>query len=170
MLRATLVSAKVTATVRPAAQNFTALRLLAAVRGTDNDDYRRLVQQCEERRKDSWQRLPLGMQNRLAKWFKPNPGERFLEYLHDEDFSKMEGGLAGVVITDKRIVFHKFQAHREFSFDGEIQIRRKDDGGQLKVEIFSEPGGKAVLRTDEKAWAVLCARVGALHGKVTISQ
>jgi len=147
-----------------------ALRFLAAARGTDNDDYRKLASYCEDHHKDPWQSLPLGMQNRLAKWFKLKPGERFLDYLHDEDFSKMEGGLAGVVITDQRIVFHKFQAHREFTFDNELQIRRTDEAGQLKVEIFSMLHGKAVFRTDEKAWAALCAHVGALNGNVTISQ
>ncbi|MCD6377390.1 MAG: hypothetical protein J7L99_00915 [Planctomycetes bacterium] len=96
-----------------------------------------------------WQTLPLAVRSRIKHWFTPQQGETFKLYIQDGDFSKTEAGLAGVVITDKRLVYRKFAARVEIPLSDEIVINQSPKDKHLKLTI-SSPHSKSVnLITDE---------------------
>ena len=75
------------------------------------------------------------MRNRITNWFKHCESEHFLLYVQDKDFAKSEAGLGGVVVTNRRLVFHKFVSHREFKLEDKIEMspRHKDDKYELQI-------------------------------------
>ena len=94
-------------------------------------------------RSNPWQTLPLAVRSRIKHWFIPQEGESFKLYVQDNDFSKTEAGLAGVVITDKRLVYRKFAARVEIPLSEEIVINQTPKDKHLKLTI-SSPHSKSV--------------------------
>ena len=53
--------------------------------------------------------MPERLRQRLSSWFDWGSDENFLIYLPDSDFPRKDDGLAGLALTDKRLVFRKYQ-------------------------------------------------------------
>ena len=55
-------------------------------------------------RHDAWREVDADVRHRLAHWFEPQAGERFVKFFRDAEFSAAEAGNSGIVVTDRRIV------------------------------------------------------------------
>lgn len=93
--------------------------------GKNTSAYRRLVEAAARQRDDRWRKLSFPVRTRISTWFKLNDGERFLGYFSDTDFSRAETGIAGVVLTDRRMIFKKYSTSRIYD------VQR---GGKLNIE------------------------------------
>ncbi len=101
----------------------------------------------------AWKRLPLAVRNRIKQWFTLASEEDFLAYIPDADFSKAEAGIAGVIVTDKKLVYHKSLSLIEFARDQKVSCEPKTvDGNRVKLKI-SIPGGKAATLSANKTTA-----------------
>jgi len=132
-----------------------ACQFYAHNRGTDDADYHKLRTHRELSKEDRWAALPLAVRNRIGQWFKPQEGERFLNYIPDEDFSKAEAGAAGLVISDRRLVCHKAQTWRDYPLTESITVTRQSIPEGMRVELHSMKHGRAVLKLSGKSWVTL---------------
>ncbi len=77
-------------------------------------------------------------------------GEKFVVYIPDGDFTKTEAGLAGIAMTDKRLMFRKFAAKVEIPLTEGITIESVTVKGRPKLQISSR-GIKPILLVADDA-------------------
>ncbi len=94
----------------------------------------------------TWRLLPLAVRNRINQWYTEQQGEQFLAYIPDADFSKAEAGLAGVVLTDRRVVFRKMLKQLDMPRSKDISFHYRPDGDNVQVELASPDGKVAKFR------------------------
>ncbi len=96
--------------------------------GRGSHAYQRLIEE-RDRRQDPWRALDPQIRHGILQWFQPQPGETFVRFIHDRDFSPAQAAVAGSVLTDRRLVF-KLQSECEgypLNGEGRIEIMRKGD-------------------------------------------
>ncbi len=125
-----------------------AAQFLARNVGRDHEDYRRLAEEIKNGRADPWNTLPLAVRNRLVKWFTIDDDETFIHYIRDADFAKTEGGQAGLVITNKRMVYHKFASHRVIPMTASIELKVDSSDKGYKLTLTAPNVRPAVLNCD----------------------
>jgi len=125
-----------------AAENF------ACAVGADNETRSR-IKNARKKTGDSWRLMPLAVRIRINQWFKPENGEQFISYIPDADLSPCENGLAGVVITDKRLVYHKAPNSIEMPHTEKIAMQHASCDKNLLVKITSTCGKTATLKAEE---------------------
>jgi len=91
----------------------TALEWVGRVNGHCSRVYGELAQRIGEMGNRAWDRLADTTRLRLESWLHFQPSERFLCYLNEANFDSDDPGWAGVVLTDRRFIFHKYQRHVE---------------------------------------------------------
>ena len=94
-----------------------ALHWLERVNGVCGAEYELLKGEIAHLHTDSWDQLPHETRQRISAWCEFAPGETLRLYLSDADFRSRDAGLAGLVLTDRRLVFHKYH------HGGSVQIR-----------------------------------------------
>ncbi len=85
-----------------------AMAWVARVNGICGDEYELLAEQVVLSENSAWRDLPEQVRKRLCVWCTFEPGERFICYIPDADFSSRDAGLAGIAVTDRRVVHHKY--------------------------------------------------------------
>ncbi|MEX0777118.1 MAG: hypothetical protein WD042_15545 [Phycisphaeraceae bacterium] len=120
-----------------------ALDWLGRVNGICGEDYLTLEHELAILGSDAWSALPEVCRQRLAAWCQFQPRERFMLYLSDADFGQRDAGLAGLVVTDQRLVYHKFHhsGQIDLALPGTLHIKTEKEFAQLS---YQPPGG---LRT-----------------------
>ncbi len=98
-------------------------------------NYRSLADAAQRQRDDRWRRLSLPVRTRISTWFKPGEGEKFHAYFADSDFARAETGTAGVVLTNKRLVYKKYAATREYAVGagGNIEIHANHRKASIRI-------------------------------------
>lgn len=109
-----------------------ALQWLGRVNGVCGDDYAALESVVLKMSESTWRDVPEETRKRLSAWFDFKAGEDFLAYFNDGDFPAADAGLAGLVVTDGRIVFCKYHHH------GEIPLTSPGPLLGVKVDRFVE--------------------------------
>ena len=94
-----------------------ALHWLGRVNGICGDEYTLLEHLITQEASEQWSAVPLMLRQQLVDWCRLEPSEQFVKYIPDSDFTKNDEGLAGVVITDRRVVHCKH--HQRGSIDME---------------------------------------------------
>jgi hypothetical protein len=77
------------------------------VNGICSKVYRDVSRLVHKRQSNEWEALPEKVRGRLTSWLDWGDDERFLIYLPDSDFARKDDGLAGLALTDTRLVFPK---------------------------------------------------------------
>ncbi len=108
---------------------------LAAVNGVCCEDLGQLRADVERSGASVWGRLPLKTRLRLEPWCRFDPGEQFIRYFHDPDFTRSEAGLAGVVMTDRRLIHHKFRRLRDAPLNRPLTLHLRRDGKLTRLSI-----------------------------------
>jgi len=112
--------------------------------GRHTPEYQHLIEQRDIRH-DKRNELHPDVRNRLSHWFTPLPGEEFVRYFPDTEFSAAEAGNAGAVLTVRRLVFKKFAAYRDYPLHQPCRLEIKPDGPRSIVHIFEEGHRPAVF-------------------------
>ncbi len=117
--------------------------------GPETEAVARIRQARSECLTDQWQALPLAVRNRINQWYQAQPDETFLGYVSDADFAKAEAGTAGIVVTDKRLVYRKSVARVELDRAGRISVEQAParDGHTLLILRDAE-GQEARMMAD----------------------
>ena len=112
-------------------------KFLVAVCGVEAPGLRDIRRTKRERKGDPWQQLPLSIRIRIQRWYKQKGNEKFVAYFSDADYTKAEAGLAGVVLTNHRLVYHKNVALIEMSLSETVRVNSTTKGSHVKLEIKS---------------------------------
>jgi hypothetical protein len=108
---------------------------LQAADGNDGD-IERLNEWCVTEDDKPWDLVPESVRQRLNQWFKPDASETFLVYIPDRALSRREEGMAGVVVSDKRLVYQSNLRHKECeqSLPITLQLAMTRELGQINIE------------------------------------
>ncbi len=96
-----------------------ALEWFLRVNGMCSDDYHNLRQEIALIANSAWQKLPEASRQNIQIWCHLAPTEQMQIYISDSDMGQSDHGLAGIIITDQRMIFHKY--HHE----GQIPLTQK---------------------------------------------
>ena len=121
------------------------------VGGTECPALKQIREAVKKDRSDPWLALPLAIRSRIKQWFTLAEGEKFVVYIPDGEFAKTEAGLAGIALTDKRLVFRKFASKVEIPLTEKISIERgtAKKSGRSQLRISSRATKPALLVADE---------------------
>ena len=116
--------------------------LCELVNGICGREYRMLAHEVSQIWGDAWIRLDEKVRQRLGTWCEFEPGERFTHYLNDAEFGSKDEGLAGVVMTDRRMIYHRYHRRGSVRFDDkEAKLHLRPDGDDASL-VVSTPDGK----------------------------
>lgn len=117
-----------------------ALRWLRHVNGVCGKEYELLTRDVAHLWQNEWTGLDETVRHRLEVWAHFMDGEKFRYYINDADMPKKDEGLAGVVLTDRRLIYKKFhrQGHVEYGTNAQLIIR--PDGTMAGLRVRTEDG------------------------------
>jgi hypothetical protein len=113
-----------------------AVEWVSRVNGRCGPEYALLKTAVSNLLSDAWAALSDKCRKRLETWCKFERGERFKLYLRDADLTTADTGLGGVVVTDRRLLYHKFRHSRSLSLNQEavLHLRTDDKFARLTLE------------------------------------
>lgn len=124
-----------------------ALSWLRNVNGICGDEYDLLRSEVSMLWRDEWVGLEERVRERLDTWCHFQPGERFRYYINDADLTKKDEGLAGVVLTDRRLIYHKYHRHGEVSFhQADASLTVRPDGQFAGLTVKTADGSVRAAR------------------------
>jgi len=132
-----------------------ALDWLGRVNGVCGDDYADLEAQAGHYESGAWLSIPIAVRHRLAAWFDFEGDEQFLDYFNDADFPDTDAGLAGLVVTSRRIVWSKYHRHGAKSMHPALEVRLVPDGPFVNIECGRDGAYRPILRVRPAASAKL---------------
>jgi len=108
--------------------------------GEGTRDYAKLVEFTEHMDDDRWDALPSVIRHRLEQWFRPQDGEKFIAYVPDRAFVRTEDGMNGLVISNRRLIFHHPPLHqeapREVKMTIALRVEKGDEVATLDAPDF----------------------------------
>ena len=119
--------------------------------GRNAPGFAQLSEACLRQHDDKWRRLASPVRTRIAHWYKPRDGEHFLAYFRDTDFSRSETGSAGLVVTDRRLIYKKYSTLRQFDINEGGQLDIEADRRDAVVRIIQEGQREATLKSNPVA-------------------
>ena len=120
-----------------------AASFLGAVAGTHSQDFARFVEFAKRAKKDRWDALPTVVRHRLEQWFRPADDERFIAYIPDRNRARTEDGMAGVIISTRRLIYRRPPIHHELSSDSTVTLQVRTSKGKEIATISSAEGFKS---------------------------
>jgi len=133
-----------------------AMGFFANACGTSGAEYRKLATYHERAEQDPWDAMPTVVRNRVEQWFRRREGERFLAYVPDRSFVRTEDGMNGLVISDRRLVYHHPPRHQELPVGKELAVHIRTamgeqiailEGADFKRRLIKlDRGGRMLLR------------------------
>ncbi len=124
--------------------------------------YRRLQDAAKRQKDDRWRRLSFPVRSRITSWFKPADGERFLGYFADSDFSRAETGNAGIVLTDRRLIYKKYSTTREYQVQTGGLLDIEADRKLASIRVSQSGSRDALLHASPHAASHLAKALTAL--------
>lgn len=128
-----------------------ALDWLGRVNGVCGPEYALLERDIGLLWSSAWGKLPEQCRQRLGVWCSFLPGEQFRLYLLDADFNRVDHGLAGLVVTNQRILFCKYHHRGQAMLDEEGLLIAQVHGEfvELSLETTSRHTRVARLHTGD---------------------
>jgi hypothetical protein len=112
-----------------------ALDFMSAAGGEDTKGCRILKERIEKTADNPWDRIPRVVQHRIEQWYHAKHGERLLAYIPDRDHARTEDGMAGLIVTNTRVIYHTPVAHREATIDQPLELQQSMAGRKGHVHI-----------------------------------
>jgi len=112
-----------------------ALAFVETALGTNVEGYELIRERVDQLVEKPWDNLPEGIQHRIEQWYHPRSGEQFLAYAPDRDHTRTEDGMAGVVITNQRLIAHFSRRHREATITDPLELTYSSGIGKDQVAI-----------------------------------
>jgi hypothetical protein len=115
--------------------------------GRNEPDYHRLIEERDQH-PDSWRALDARIRQRVSQWFSPREDERFVGFFRDADLPVQDAGGSGVVLTSRRLVFHKYAACRDYPLDTPGRLEIIPRGVQAAVHIYDRGDRPSILKLE----------------------
>ena len=141
--------------------------------GRKDPSFEKLVREYEKQKKDRWRSLPTAIRRHIQQWHEMNEGETFQAYFPDADFTPAEAGKAGLVLTDRRLTYHKYTSSREYDLAEAAKVFVQPDPETKLMNVrFVQKGKKdalAHLQPDLVAQLLEQIKTQGKHWKVNSS-
>lgn len=98
------------------------------------DSLHRAVEESQEK---PWDTLAGVVQQRLQQWYHPHKGERFVAYIPDRTRARTEDGMVGLVVSNRRLIYHHQMRHRESEKGEPLELQFAMDAGKGNLHIKS---------------------------------
>jgi hypothetical protein len=128
---------------------------LLAAGGRGSPAHGQLIGQMNSIRRNPWDALPLRVQHRLQQWFRCASGERFVAYVPDRSLTRKEEGMAGLVISTRRLVYHTQVRHGEIAPSEQVELELAMSGQRGTVRIRTPRWEAKHLAVDAEGIAAL---------------
>jgi len=115
----------------------TALEWVERVNGRCGPEFAMLEADIVRYASDAWRALPDRVRHRIGVWCRFERGELFKLYLNDADFTHNDAGLAGVVVTNRRLIYHKFRRSRSISLNQDAVLHVATDAKVARLTLQS---------------------------------
>jgi hypothetical protein len=112
-----------------------AMEFMVNAGGEGAEGYTALKERMEQTAENPWDTLPEVIQHRLQQWYRPERGEQFIVYIPDRDRARTEDGMAGVVISTIRLIYHNPRHHRECRSGEPMELEHASGKGKGSVSI-----------------------------------
>jgi hypothetical protein len=112
-----------------------ALEFILAAGGQSTQGYLELKERVEQTAENPWNSMPETVQHRVQQWFVLEPGEQFIAYVPDRDHVRTEDGMAGVLLSSTRVIYHTPRRHRECSAREPMEFQHASGAGKGSVTI-----------------------------------
>jgi DNA-directed RNA polymerase subunit M/transcription elongation factor TFIIS len=117
-----------------------ALDWLRNINGVCGREYRLLQQDVARLWSGAWHEVEETTRQRLGTWVGFEPGERFQHYFNDAEFGKKDEGLAGVVLTDRRLIYHKYHRSGFVNYADSPKLLMRGEGDFASLIVRTEEG------------------------------
>jgi hypothetical protein len=117
-----------------------ALDWLAHVNGTCGREYQMLAHDVAMLWSEAWEGVSEQQRQRLGTWADFEPGENFRYYVNDAEFGEKDEGMAGIVLTDRRLIYHKYHRHGAVQFSDAPKLMIAPDGDFAALTIKTDRG------------------------------
>ncbi len=106
------------------------------VNGRCGPEYAILKAEAAKFDTDAWSKLPLATRSKLGVWCHFKPGEQFKAYINEADLRSVDAGLGGIVITDRRFIYHKYRKTRAVKLDepSTLHVSMDTESARLALE------------------------------------
>ncbi len=108
---------------------------LAAVGGKENESYAELKKWVDATVETPWDTVPLVIQHRLEQWFHRAGDEEFIAYVPDRDRVRTEDGMCGLLISNRRVIYHTDMRHRESEASEPLELQLAHGSGKSRLQI-----------------------------------
>ncbi|MGB2820085.1 MAG: MJ0042-type zinc finger domain-containing protein [Phycisphaerae bacterium] len=112
-----------------------ALAFMVNAGGEGAEGYDRLKERVEKTAENPWDNLAEVVQHRIQQWFRPQGPEQFVAFVPDRDHVRTEDGVAGVLISSTRLIFHNPRRHWEMAVKDPVELRTSTGRGKGSVSI-----------------------------------
>jgi len=112
-----------------------AAEFIAAAGGASTPDFHELQRAIAAVVESPWDVLPEFVQHRLEQWYRPKQGERFLAYVPDRHLARIDDGMAGIAISDVRLVYHTQLRHKEVLVGEPLEVELTTSGARADLSL-----------------------------------
>ncbi|MCE5279570.1 MAG: hypothetical protein ABFD92_11445 [Planctomycetaceae bacterium] len=110
---------------------------MVAAGGGGSPEHAKLHEFIEHTSESRWALVPLTVQNRIQQWFECQDGEEFIGYVPDRDLQRTEDGMSGILISNRRLVYHTPYRHREAMQSYRLEFQLSIINNRTNLEIKS---------------------------------
>jgi hypothetical protein len=132
-----------------------AVEFLANATGSQSKDYQRLHDFVAHIEEDRWDALPSVIRHRVEQWYRPIEGERFLAYIPDRHFVRTEDGMAGMIVSNRRVTYHRVPLHQEMIFGHKLTLMPRPNDGHETVTFEAVQFKRRALTVDRSGMMLL---------------
>ncbi len=112
-----------------------AAEFMLAAGSEESDEYQRLLNVIETIDEMPWDTLSLTVRHRLEQWYRPGRDEEFVAYVADRDRSRSEDGMAGLIVTNRRLICRGQRRHYEFGIKEPLGLEQSTSGGKQLIRL-----------------------------------
>ncbi|GEM_PF-1225977 len=112
-----------------------ALGFIDSALGNGVEGYQLVKDRVDQVVEKPWDNLAEVVQHRIQQWFQARQDEQFLSYTPDRDYARTEDGMAGVLITNQRLIAHYSRRHREALVSEALELTHSLGAGKGHVAI-----------------------------------
>ncbi|MBL4701433.1 MAG: hypothetical protein JKX85_09265 [Phycisphaeraceae bacterium] len=117
-----------------------AIRWLRHVNGICGPEFDLLQKDVSHLWHSKWTHLDEAVRRRIEVWAHFRDGEQFRYFISDADMLKKDDGLAGVVLTDRRLIYKKFHRQGQVEFGTNAQLIIRPDGTMAGLRVKTQEG------------------------------
>ncbi len=140
---------------------------LSAAGGRNSPDHDTLLALLETMTEDPWDTLPLVVRHRLEQWFRPAGDERLVAYVPNRDHARTEDGVSGLVISNRRLIYHSHSRHHEASVTEPLEMQLATGGGRTELRFRTRSWQVKHFRADRSGLRQLRRALAAARYRVT---